>query len=62
LSEHDRRAVESLTAQIVSKLLHLPTVRMKEAAAGAEGGVYADVVRDLFGLEDDAGSNRLPRE
>ncbi len=62
LSEQDRRAVESLTAQIVSKLLHLPTVRMKEAAAGAEGGVYADVVRDLFGLEDDAGKNRLPRE
>jgi glutamyl-tRNA reductase len=62
LSEHDRRAVESLTSQIVSKLLHLPTVRMKEAAAGADGGVYADVVRDLFGLEDDAGSNRLPRE
>jgi glutamyl-tRNA reductase len=62
LSEQDRRAVESLTAQIVSKLLHLPTVRMKEAAAGADGGVYADVVRDLFGLEDDAGSNRLPRE
>jgi glutamyl-tRNA reductase len=62
LSEQDRRAVESLTSQIVSKLLHLPTVRMKEAAAGAEGGVYADVVRDLFGLEDDAGSNRLPRE
>ena len=62
LSEQDRRAVESLTAQIVSKLLHLPTVRMKEAAAGADGGTYADVVRDLFGLEDDAGSNRLPRE
>jgi glutamyl-tRNA reductase len=62
LSEQERRAVESLTSQIVSKLLHLPTVRMKEAAAGADGGVYADVVRDLFGLEDDAGSNRLPRE
>ena len=62
LSEQDRRAVESLTSQIVSKLLHLPTVRMKEAAAGADGGMYADVVRDLFGLEDDAGSNRLPRE
>lgn len=53
LSEHDRRAVESLTSQIVSKLLHLPTVRMKEAAAGASGGTYADVVRDLFGLDDE---------
>jgi len=62
LSEQDRRAVESLTSQIVNKLLHLPTVRLKEAAAaGADGGVYADVVRDLFGLRDDAGSDRLPR-
>jgi len=32
----ERRAVESLTAQIVNKLLHLPTVRLKEAAAAPE--------------------------
>jgi len=62
LSEQDRRAVDSLTSQIVNKLLHLPTVRMKEAAAGAEGGTYADVVRDLFGLDDDARPDRFPRE
>jgi glutamyl-tRNA reductase len=63
LSERDRRAVESLTAQIVNKLLHLPTVRMKEAAAGADGGTYADVVRDLFGLADErAAQDRQPRE
>ena len=33
---------------------------MKEAAAGAEG-VYADAVRHLFGLGDDAGQARKPR-
>jgi glutamyl-tRNA reductase len=54
LSDADRHAVESLTAQIVNKLLHLPTVRMKEAAAGANGAVYADAVRRLFGLDDGA--------
>jgi glutamyl-tRNA reductase len=58
LSDHERKAVESLTTQIVNKLLHLPTVRMKEAAATADGGAYADVVRDLFGL-DDARSDRF---
>ena len=47
------RAVESVTAQIVNKLLHLPTVRMKQAAAAADGVVYADAVRHLFGLEDE---------
>ena len=54
LPESERRLVESVTAQIVNKLLHLPTVRLKEAAAGADGHVYADVVRHLFGLEDEA--------
>ena len=53
LSDRERLAVESLTSQIVNKLLHLPTVRMKEAAAGADGTVYADAVRHLFGLDDE---------
>ena len=52
LSPAERRAVESLTSQIVAKLLHLPTVRMKEAAAEAEGVLYADALRHLFDLED----------
>ncbi len=50
LSESQEAAVESITAQIVNKLLHLPTVRLKEAAAGADGGSYAQAVRHLFGL------------
>jgi glutamyl-tRNA reductase len=53
LSEDERRTVESVTSQILNKLLHLPTVRMKEAAVGANGAAYADVVRHLFGLEED---------
>jgi glutamyl-tRNA reductase len=53
LSPSQRRAVESLTSQIVNKLLHQPTVRMKEAAAAADGVLYADAVRHLFALEDD---------
>jgi glutamyl-tRNA reductase len=53
LPEHERRTVESVTAQILNKLLHLPTVRMKQAAAAAEGAAYADAVRHLFGLEEE---------
>jgi glutamyl-tRNA reductase len=53
LSERERRQVESVTSQILAKLLHLPTVRLKEAAAAADGVVYADVVRHLFGLEEE---------
>lgn len=62
LSEAERLAVEAITARIVDKLLHLPTVRMKEAAAGADGFVYVEAVRHLFGLGDDAGAGRHPRQ
>lgn len=53
LSERERQAVESVTTQIVNKLLHLPTVRLKQAAAGANGGEYAEALRHLFGLDAD---------
>jgi glutamyl-tRNA reductase len=53
LDDSQRRAVEAITAQIVNKLLHLPTVRMKQAAAAADGVIYAEAVRHLFGLGED---------
>ncbi|HET8743878.1 MAG TPA: glutamyl-tRNA reductase [Gaiella sp.] len=53
LPDGGRDVVDAVTAQIVNKLLHLPTVRMKEAAVGADGLLYADVVRHLFGLGED---------
>ena len=52
LSEDERQTVDSVTAQLVNKLLHLPTVRLKQAAAAADGGATVDVVRYLFGLEE----------
>jgi len=59
LSESERRTVESLTSQIVNKLLHAPIVRAKEAAA-REGVGYADALRHLFGLDED-GRDAHPR-
>ncbi len=47
LSDAERRSVETLTAQIVSKLLHEPTVRMKEGPPE-----HAEAVRELFALDD----------
>ena len=58
LTESERKLVESVTSQIVNKLLHLPTVRLKQAAAAADGPVYADVVRHLFGLDGEEKSSR----
>jgi glutamyl-tRNA reductase len=53
LTDAERRAAESVTAAVLNKLLHLPTIRMKQAAAAADGVIYADAVRHLFGLEDE---------
>ena len=53
LPETERDAVDTVTTQIVNKLLHLPTVRMKEAAVTPNGLLYADVVRHLFGLGEE---------
>jgi len=53
LSGAERRAAESVTAAVLNKLLHLPTIRMKQAAAAADGVIYADAVRHLFGLEEE---------
>jgi glutamyl-tRNA reductase len=50
LSPSERHAVELLTAGIVAKLLHAPTVRLKAAAAAPGGTAYAETVRELFGL------------
>jgi glutamyl-tRNA reductase len=45
-----RDAVEQLTRSIVNKLLHEPTVRLKDAAGSARGALYADALVELFGL------------
>jgi glutamyl-tRNA reductase len=53
MSADERRTLESVTSQILNKLLHLPTIRMKEAAVSSDGAAYADAVRHLFGLEEE---------
>jgi glutamyl-tRNA reductase len=54
VSEQERRRLESVTSKIVAKLLHLPTIRMKEAALAADGVLMADVVRHLFGIGEES--------
>jgi len=51
LDERTAREVESSVARVVDKLLHTPTVRIKELAETPPGNSYADIVRDLFALD-----------
>jgi glutamyl-tRNA reductase len=61
LSEAERAVVEAMTTRIVDKLLHVPTMQLKEAAAGSSPGAAAQAFRDLFQLDDDADSDRDAR-
>jgi glutamyl-tRNA reductase len=46
-------AIEALTRGIVAKLLHEPTVRVKEAAGSGRGELYADALSALFDLDQE---------
>lgn len=48
LSEHDRENLELATNAIVKKILHSPTVRMRESASLREGFETIDAARYLF--------------
>jgi glutamyl-tRNA reductase len=50
LSPEQRDAVEALTKGMLAKLLHTPTVQLKDAAGSSRGDRLADSVRDLFDL------------
>jgi glutamyl-tRNA reductase len=51
LDDDQRAQVELLTSSIINKVLHLPTVTMKEVAGRDECYLYVDAVRKLFGLD-----------
>jgi len=51
LSEREAAAIQELTTRLVNKLLHMPTLRLKDAAAEGQGPMYAQALRYLFDLE-----------
>jgi len=54
LSEEERRSVEMLANAIVNKLLHEPTVFLKNSASHGDAQARLDFVRRLFGLDNDS--------
>lgn len=53
LEPDDREAVELLTRQLLNKVLHDPTVRLRKAASNGRGGSVVDAARYLFALDED---------
>lgn len=62
LDTRQQIALEGLTRGIVSKLLHDPTVRLKEAAGTARGERLSAALRELFGIRDDEPGDPEPGE
>lgn len=56
LNDGDRATVEALSRSIVAKILHQPTVVLREAAGTAKGERLAEAIRELFNQWDDEGS------
>ena len=50
LDEQSRAEVQLAVHRIVEKLLHTPTMRVKELAVGGRGDGYAQALRELFDL------------
>jgi glutamyl-tRNA reductase len=54
LTAEDRAAVENLTRQLLNKVLHSPTARLREAAAAGRESEITEAARYLFGLDNGA--------
>lgn len=52
LTDVQRSAVEAMTRGLVAKLLHEPTVRLRDTSGSSRGDRLAASIRDLFDLPD----------
>jgi glutamyl-tRNA reductase len=51
LDDQQREALDGLTRSLVAKLVHEPTVALKDAAGTAKGDRLVAALRELFDLE-----------
>jgi glutamyl-tRNA reductase len=63
LSEDTRAEIKLAVHRVVEKLLHTPTVRVKQLAGDGQGGDYALALRELFDLDPhDVAAVSVPSE
>lgn len=54
LGDYERNVVRRMAHRILNKVLHAPTASLRQHATQDDAENYAEVVRDLFALSDDA--------
>jgi glutamyl-tRNA reductase len=62
LSAGDQAAIENLTRQLLNKVLHAPTARLREAAAAGREGDIAEAARFLFDLGNGSAEDDTDQE
>ncbi|MCZ7529450.1 MAG: glutamyl-tRNA reductase [Acidimicrobiia bacterium] len=60
LDPAQREAIDAVTRGLVNKLLHEPTVRVKEAAGSDNSEIFVDALRALFDLPHTPAGDDLP--
>jgi glutamyl-tRNA reductase len=55
ISEEDRAAIDRLTAALVNKILHGPTVFLKQSGHEERKPLYVDITRRIFNLDEGNG-------
>ncbi len=53
LTQEQQEQIAALTRSIVQKILHNPTIHLRQRAASENGDHYADLARQLFGLDQE---------
>jgi glutamyl-tRNA reductase len=51
LTPRQERLVEAMGKAIAHKLLHEPTVHLRELPSDEDSSTYIDLVRDLYGIQ-----------
>lgn len=51
LTDEDRASLDAMTRQMMNRMLHAPTVRLREAAANGRGAELVQAARFLFALD-----------
>ena len=52
LSEDDKKLLRQMSSSIVSKILHKPTIKLKQKTQSEDGHLYLKAIRHLFHLDD----------
>jgi glutamyl-tRNA reductase len=52
LSDQERNVIQAFSQRLMNKILHQPTIRLKQHANGREAYRYTEALRDLFGIDD----------